>query len=98
LIDVKYIEENIAPFVFSNESNLVQNVTSYFGTIIGRVANRIAGAPFTLNGTLYKLVPSEGKNKQIHGTNYVSFYLCFLFHYYLHYKNFLFVSDIIKTS
>uniref|UniRef100_A0A3Q7G1D2 Uncharacterized protein n=1 Tax=Solanum lycopersicum TaxID=4081 RepID=A0A3Q7G1D2_SOLLC len=39
------------------------NVTSYFGTIIGRVANRIDGAQFNRNGTLYKLHPSEGKNR-----------------------------------
>nr|TKS08310.1 hypothetical protein D5086_0000105550 [Populus alba] len=30
------------------------------------IANRIAGAQFTLNGTLYKLVANEGKN-MLHG-------------------------------
>ncbi|KAJ8775117.1 hypothetical protein K2173_020121 [Erythroxylum novogranatense] len=43
-----------------------KNDSSYFGATVGRVANRIAGAKFTLNGTLYKLVPNEGKN-MLHG-------------------------------
>ncbi|KAF9610888.1 hypothetical protein IFM89_025422, partial [Coptis chinensis] len=34
----------------------------YFGATVGRVANRIGGAKFTLNGTTYKLVANEGKN------------------------------------
>lgn len=34
----------------------------YFGGLIGRVANRIGGAKFTLNRTTYKLVNNEGKN------------------------------------
>ncbi|PQP99364.1 aldose 1-epimerase [Prunus yedoensis var. nudiflora] len=38
------------------------NDTSYIGAIVGRVANRIGGAQFTLNGTHYKLVANEGKN------------------------------------
>ncbi|KAF5191507.1 Aldose 1-epimerase [Thalictrum thalictroides] len=38
----------------------------YFGAIVGRVANRIGGAKFTLNGTTYKLVNNEGKNL-LHG-------------------------------
>ncbi|XP_019157143.1 PREDICTED: aldose 1-epimerase-like [Ipomoea nil] len=42
------------------------NDTSNFGAIVGRVANRIAGAKFTLNGTLYKLIPNSGNNT-IHG-------------------------------
>ncbi|KAI4375283.1 hypothetical protein MLD38_013171 [Melastoma candidum] len=43
-----------------------KNDTSYFGSIVGRVANRIANARFKLNGVLYKLVPNEGKN-MLHG-------------------------------
>ncbi|XP_031094285.1 aldose 1-epimerase-like [Ipomoea triloba] len=42
------------------------NDTSNFGAIVGRVANRIGGAKFTLNGTLYKLIPNSGNNT-IHG-------------------------------
>ncbi|GMJ09316.1 hypothetical protein like AT3G47800 [Hibiscus trionum] len=42
------------------------NDTSYIGSVVGRVANRIAGAEFTLNGVHYKLIPNEGKN-MLHG-------------------------------
>ncbi|KDP45488.1 hypothetical protein JCGZ_09737 [Jatropha curcas] len=40
--------------------------TEYFGATVGRVANRIGGAQFKLNGKVYKLVANEGKNT-IHG-------------------------------
>ncbi|KAJ4824174.1 hypothetical protein Tsubulata_011904 [Turnera subulata] len=43
-----------------------KNDTTYFGAIVGRVANRIGGAQFTLNGVNYKLPPNEGKN-MLHG-------------------------------
>lgn len=38
----------------------------YFGAIAGRVANRIGGAEFALNGTTYALDANEGSN-HIHG-------------------------------
>ncbi len=38
----------------------------YFGAIIGRVANRISNAKFTLNGVDYKLVANQGPH-HIHG-------------------------------
>lgn len=38
----------------------------FFGALVGRYANRIADAAFTLNDTTYRLEPSEGKN-QLHG-------------------------------
>jgi aldose 1-epimerase len=36
------------------------------GAIVGRVANRIAGSRFTLEGRIYELTPSEGPN-HLHG-------------------------------
>ncbi|KAM6549988.1 hypothetical protein CsatB_021664 [Cannabis sativa] len=39
-----------------------KNDTNYFGALVGRVANRIGGAKFTLNGHTYKLVANEKKN------------------------------------
>jgi aldose 1-epimerase len=38
----------------------------YFGTLIGRVANRIANASFTLDGNTYTLAANDGKN-HLHG-------------------------------
>lgn len=40
--------------------------TRYFGALIGRYANRIAGACFTLHGVNYRLTPNAGRN-QLHG-------------------------------
>jgi aldose 1-epimerase len=37
-----------------------------FGAIIGRVANRIGGSKFEINGKEYKLVANEGPN-HLHG-------------------------------
>jgi len=37
-----------------------------FGSTVGRYANRIGGAQFTLNGTVYKLMANNGNNS-IHG-------------------------------
>ncbi|KAM7508049.1 hypothetical protein LguiA_018502 [Lonicera macranthoides] len=38
----------------------------YLGALVGRVANRIGGAKFTLNGTVYNLVANE-KHNMLHG-------------------------------
>ena len=40
--------------------------TSYIGAIVGRYANRIAGARFAIDGKVVQLVPNEGAN-QLHG-------------------------------
>jgi aldose 1-epimerase len=40
--------------------------TYYMGAIIGRYANRIAGASFTIDGTTYRLEPNDGRNSN-HG-------------------------------
>jgi len=37
-----------------------------FGSVVGRFANRIAGAQFTIDGTVYKVTPNAGVN-HIHG-------------------------------
>jgi len=44
----------------------MQNDSTYFGATVGRVANRIGGAQFYLNGKHYKLVANEGNNT-LHG-------------------------------
>lgn len=45
----------------------MQNGTSpYFGCVVGRVANRIANAMFTLNGVKYSLPANDGPNT-LHG-------------------------------
>ncbi|XP_052174600.1 uncharacterized protein LOC127789690 [Diospyros lotus] len=43
-----------------------KNDTTYFGALIGRVGNRIAGAQFTLKGVRYSLKPNDGNNS-LHG-------------------------------
>ena len=40
----------------------------YMGALVGRYANRIGGAKFTLNGVEYKLAANDGKNS-LHGGN-----------------------------
>uniref|UniRef100_A0ACD5YU30 Uncharacterized protein n=1 Tax=Avena sativa TaxID=4498 RepID=A0ACD5YU30_AVESA len=47
-------------------SLILENGTAYFGGLIGRVANRIAGARFTLDGKAYRLIPNDGRNT-LHG-------------------------------
>ncbi len=42
----------------------------YFGACIGRYANRIKGARFSLNGVEYKITANEGKNTLHGGTGY----------------------------
>ena len=46
--------------------NNVQNGSAYLGGLIGRVANRIAGARFVLDGKAYRLYRNDGNNS-LHG-------------------------------
>lgn len=43
------------------------NDSVYFGATVGRVANRIGGAEFSLNGNFYKLVANDHGNNTLHG-------------------------------
>lgn len=42
------------------------NHSPFFGAIIGRVAGRVAGSAFTLDGTVYQLPKNDGEH-QLHG-------------------------------
>ncbi|XP_052176719.1 uncharacterized protein LOC127791029 [Diospyros lotus] len=44
-----------------------KNDTTYFGATVGRVANRIGGAQFTLNGVHYRLLPNDHVKNMLHG-------------------------------
>jgi hypothetical protein len=45
---------------------LFQNGTAYFGAIVGRVANRIAGGTFVVDQVRYNVTRNEGNNT-LHG-------------------------------
>lgn len=45
----------------------LQNDSVYFGATVGRVANRIGRAEFSLNGNRYKLVANDHGNNTLHG-------------------------------
>jgi aldose 1-epimerase len=47
---------------FDNLKGYVDNPAPFFGAVIGRYANRIAGAKFTLNGVVYTLEKNDGEN------------------------------------
>ncbi|XP_004508757.1 uncharacterized protein [Cicer arietinum] len=58
---------NLADVVLGYDSiNSYENDTCYFGALIGRVANRIGGAQFTLDGKTYKL-PVNDHGNTLHG-------------------------------
>ncbi len=44
------------------------NDEAFFGSVVGRYANRIDSAKFALNGKVYQLTQNEGEN-QLHGGN-----------------------------
>ncbi|KAJ1438950.1 Glycoside hydrolase-type carbohydrate-binding [Sesbania bispinosa] len=58
---------NLADVVLGYDSiDSYMNDTCYFGALIGRVANRIGGAQFTLDGKTYKL-PANDHGNTLHG-------------------------------
>ena len=50
---------------------LYQRPNPYFGCVVGRVGNRIAGGKFNLDGVEYSLAKNDGENS-IHGGKKVS--------------------------
>ncbi|UKY50033.1 aldose epimerase family protein [Streptomyces inhibens] len=51
---------------FADLASYVMHGGSHFGALVGRYANRIAGASFTLDGRAYPLTPNDGRNS-LHG-------------------------------
>jgi len=51
---------------FDNLGQYVRENSPYMGAVIGRVANRIAGARFTVDGRAYSLAANNGRNT-LHG-------------------------------
>src|SRR6185503_18701367 len=53
-------------FGFDDVAGYESKANGYFGTIAGRVANRIAGGKFKIDGQEYKLAKNDGPNT-LHG-------------------------------
>jgi aldose 1-epimerase len=53
-------------FGFDDVAGYESKANQYFGCTVGRVANRIAGASFTLDGKTYSLTKNDGSNT-LHG-------------------------------
>lgn len=53
---------------FTNPENYIHDNSYFYGAIIGRFANRIAGGKFSIDGKTFELIKNEEKN-QIHGGN-----------------------------
>jgi aldose 1-epimerase len=51
---------------FEHLEDYIEHPAPFFGAMVGRYANRIAGAQFTLDGVIYNLVAQNGANA-LHG-------------------------------
>ncbi|KAL5992176.1 hypothetical protein ACLOJK_013091 [Asimina triloba] len=79
LADVALGYDNVSQYILKgskrrlipgNFPNPLQTDTAMFGAIVGRVANRISGAQFSLNGKTYRLIANDGKNT-LHGMSII---------------------------
>ena len=54
---------NLKDVVLGNDTvQDYENIENFYGATVGRNANRIAGAEFCLNGTVYSLAVNDNKN------------------------------------
>lgn len=54
---------NLRDVVLGNDTvQAYENIENFYGATVGRNANRIAGAEFCLNGTVYSLAANDNKN------------------------------------
>lgn len=60
--------ENVV-VAFENYEDYLTKNTGFFGALIGRVAGRIQGSAFELDGKTYQLKPNEGENHLHSGEN-----------------------------
>lgn len=60
------VEDCVLGFDTKEEYDVGRDKNPYFGAVVGRYANRIKGARYTLDGKLVKLDANEGKN-MLHG-------------------------------
>lgn len=54
---------------YDNIEQYKSNTVTYFGATVGRNANRIENAQFSINGSIYKMTPNEGDNNLHSGPN-----------------------------
>ncbi len=55
-----------------DDVNGYEEGTYFFGATVGRIANRIQGASFELNGIRYELEKNDGNNSLHSGTNFIN--------------------------
>lgn len=66
--DIKFGDQHVV-CGFDNAKDYKLNTNPYFGTTVGRYANRIKNGEFALDGATYKLTQNEGNNTLHGGSN-----------------------------